>query len=73
MDPTKGVLPSKWNDLQGQVRQKWGKLTTEDLTGLNGTTGELAGALRQRYGYSKPQAEIEINNWLRGRDAQAKT
>jgi hypothetical protein len=24
--------------------------------------------LRQRYGYGKAQAEIEINNWLHDRD-----
>ena len=72
MDPTRDTLPGKWNDLKGQMRQKWGKLTTDDLTRLNGTTGELAGALQQRYGYSKPQAEIEINNWLSEQDPQTK-
>jgi uncharacterized protein YjbJ (UPF0337 family) len=73
MDPTKDALPGNWHDLKGQVRQKWGKLTADDLSRMNGTTGELAGALQQRYGYSRPQAEIEINIWLHGLDAQAKT
>ena len=50
--------------LKGQVRQKWGKLTDDDLTQLSGKTEHLAGILQQRYGYGKAQAEKEINNWL---------
>ena len=47
------------------MRQKWGKITDDDFTRLSGKTEELAGVLRQRYGYGKAQAKIEINNWLR--------
>jgi uncharacterized protein YjbJ (UPF0337 family) len=65
MDSTQDILHGKWHELKGQVRQKWGKLTDDDLTRLSGETEELAGVLRQRYGYGKAQAKIEINNWLR--------
>ena len=68
MDATQDVLFSKWHELKGQVRQKWSKLTDDDLTQLNGNTEELANLLRQRYGYGKAQAEIEINNWIRIHD-----
>ena len=68
MDTTQDILHGKWHELKGQVRQKWGKITDNDLTRLSGKTEELAGVLRQRYGYGKAQAEIEINNWLRERD-----
>ena len=65
MEATKDILLGKWHELRGQVRQKWGKLTDDDLTQMSGKTEELAGILRQRYGYGKAQAEAEINNWLR--------
>jgi len=65
MDATQDILFSNWHELKGQVRQQWGKLTDDDLTQLSGKTEELAGLLRQRYGYGKAQAEIEINNWIR--------
>ena len=61
---TKDILLGKWHELKGLVRQKWGKLTDDDFTRLSGKTEELAGVLQQRYGYSKTQAEMEINNWL---------
>jgi uncharacterized protein YjbJ (UPF0337 family) len=68
MDATQDILHGKWHELKGQVRQKWGKITDYDFTQLSGKTEELAGVLRQRYGYGKAQAEIEINNWLRDHD-----
>jgi len=72
MDANKDILQGKWHELKGQVRQQWGKLTDDDLTRLSGKTEELAGVLQQRYGYSKAQAEKEINNWLRDHDQGAK-
>jgi uncharacterized protein YjbJ (UPF0337 family) len=73
MDATLDILLGKWNELKGQVRQKWAKLTDDDLARLSGKIEELAGVLQQRYGYGKAQAEIEINNWLRDLDQGAKT
>ena len=64
MDSTRDILLGKWHELRGQERQKWGKLTEDDCTRLSGKTEELAGVLQQRYGYSKAQAEMEINQWL---------
>jgi uncharacterized protein YjbJ (UPF0337 family) len=71
METTKDILLGKWHELKGQVRQKWGKLTDDDLTRLSGKTEELAGVLQQRYGYGKAQAEKEINNWLQDRDQRS--
>jgi uncharacterized protein YjbJ (UPF0337 family) len=73
MDATLDILLGKWNELKGQVRQKWAKLTDDDLARLSGKIEELAGVLQMRYGYGKAQAEIEINNWLRDLDQGAKT
>jgi uncharacterized protein YjbJ (UPF0337 family) len=68
MDGNKDILLGKWHELKGQVRQQWGKLTDDDFTRLSGKAEELAGALQQRYGYSKAQAEMEITKWLSDRD-----
>jgi uncharacterized protein YjbJ (UPF0337 family) len=72
MDATKDILFGKWHELKGQVRQQWGKITDDDLIRLSGKTEGLVGALQQRYGYGKAQAEMEINNWLRDHDLRAK-
>jgi uncharacterized protein YjbJ (UPF0337 family) len=65
METNQDRLAEKWDELKGQVRQHWGKLTMTDVTSLNGKTEELAGLLQQRYGYGRAQAELEINDWLR--------
>lgn len=68
MDATKDILHGRWHEIKGKVRHQWGKLTDDDFTKLSGKTEELAGALQQRYGYSRAQAEMEINKWLRKYD-----
>ena len=68
MNVNKDILFGKWHELKGLVRQRWEKLTDDDFTRLSGKTEELVGALQQRYGYGKAQAELEINNWLRDHD-----
>ena len=68
MGETQDELFGRWPVLKGQVGQRWGKLTRDDLAGLKGKTEDLVGVLRQRYGYGKAQAEIEINHWLSDQD-----
>jgi len=61
---TQEIMLGKWHELKGKVKQKWGKLTDDDVTQMSGRMEELAGVLQQRYGYDKAQAEQEINHWL---------
>jgi uncharacterized protein YjbJ (UPF0337 family) len=45
------------------VKEKWGKLTDDDLEVIEGKKDQLIGRLQERYGYSKEQAEKELNSW----------
>ncbi len=53
----------KWKQLKGGVKQKWGKLTDDDLLTLTGKKDEFIGKLQERYGYSKEQALREADEW----------
>jgi uncharacterized protein YjbJ (UPF0337 family) len=53
----------KWKQLKGSVKQRWGKLTDDDLTSLSGKKDELVGKLQERYGITREQAEREANEW----------
>jgi uncharacterized protein YjbJ (UPF0337 family) len=57
-------VEGNWKEFSGKVRQKWAKLTDDDLAYVKGKRTELAGRLQQRYGYGKDQAEREIDDWL---------
>ena len=56
-------VQESWKQLEGKVKAKWGKLTDDDLTTINGRREELEGKLQQRYGLAKDQARKEIDEW----------
>ncbi len=58
------MLKGKWNELKGNVKEQWGKLTDDDLTRAEGNYNQLVGAIQQRYGYEKERAEREVNEWM---------
>jgi len=56
-------ITGEWKQLKGKVKEKWGKLTDDDLTTIAGKREHLAGLLQERYGYAKDQAEKELNEF----------
>ena len=53
-------IQGKWQEYKGQAKQRWGKLTDNDLTVINGKRDVLAGKLLASYGNSKERVEKEI-------------
>jgi uncharacterized protein YjbJ (UPF0337 family) len=53
-----------WKQLTGRVKQKWGKLTDDDLTAVEGRREELLGRLQERYGLAKEKAEEELDEFV---------
>ncbi len=58
-------IERSWNELKGEVKRQWSKLTDEDVELIRGKYTELLGLLQERYGHAKEQAEREINDWAR--------
>ena len=56
-------VEGNWKQVKGKVKEKWGKLTDDDLTAINGRREQLEGKIRERYGLSKDQARKEIDDW----------
>jgi len=56
-------LAGDWKEFTGMVKERWGKLTDEDLTTFGGKSDQLAGLLQKKYGYAKDQAEREIDEF----------
>ena len=54
------IFQGKWKQLRGQVRSWWGKLTDDDVEKVGGNYDKLTGLLQEKYGYTKEQAEAEI-------------
>ena len=56
-------IAGNWKRFKGNVKEKWGKLTDDDLEVIEGKKDQLVGRLQERYGYTKEQAEKELNSW----------
>jgi uncharacterized protein YjbJ (UPF0337 family) len=65
------IFKGNWKRLSGQVRVWWGKLTDDDLEQIAGNKDKLVGALQTRYGYSREQAEREVDTRMRDYDTKA--
>lgn len=59
----------KWKQLKGSVKQRWAKLTDDDITALSGKRDELIGKLQERYGITKEQAQKEADEWASAANA----
>jgi len=58
------ILKGKWNQVRGTIRSRWGKMTDDDLTQIQGDTEKMIGKLQERYGYNRQQAEKELTDFL---------
>lgn len=61
------VLKGKWQQLKGEARIQWGKLTDDDLDQIQGNAEKLTGKLQERYGYAKDQAQREVDDFIKRR------
>ena len=60
------IIKGKWKQLNGQIKQQWGKLTDDDLTAAEGTRDYLAGKVQERYGVTKVIAEQQVRDFEKG-------
>lgn len=59
------ILKGKWSQFKGGVKEKWGDLTDDDLTQIDGRREQLAGKLQERYGWAKDEAEKQIDAYFK--------
>lgn len=57
------ILQGKWNELKGSIQEKWGKLTDDDMTRINGDRIKLAGTIQKNYGIARDEAEKQLKAW----------
>jgi uncharacterized protein YjbJ (UPF0337 family) len=73
-------VQGSWKQSTGRVKEKWGKLTDDDLnaingrrqltdddlTAINGRRDQLEGKIQERYGIAKDQVRKDVDDWLTG-------
>ena len=58
-------IEGQWKQFSGKAKVKWGKLTDDDLTVINGKKDQLVGKIQERYGIAKDEAEKQVDEFTR--------
>lgn len=56
-------VEGNWKQMKGRAKERWGRLTDDDLTAIAGRRDQLEGMIQERYGYAKERARREIEDW----------
>jgi eukaryotic-like serine/threonine-protein kinase len=54
------ALQGNWDEIRGQLRSKWGQLTSDDLQTFNGNVDQLVGLIQRKTG----EARSSVENFL---------
>ncbi len=54
-----------WKQYKGQIREKWGELTDDDIHVIAGRRDELIGKIQERYGVAKEKAAKEVDSFVK--------
>jgi len=57
-------IEGQWKEVKGKIREKWGKLTDDDLETIAGKKDRLLGKLQAHYGHKKAAAEAELDSYI---------
>ena len=61
-------IKGDWNIIKGNLKQKWARLTDDDLQYVEGKQNELLGRIQKRTGETREAVEAAIKEY---RDAHA--
>jgi len=56
-------VEGKWKQAVGKVKEKWGRLTDDDLQMIGGKRDQLVGKIQERYGIAKDEAERQVDEF----------
>jgi len=55
------IVEGNWNQMKGEARKAWGKLTDNDLEVVAGQKDKLVGKLQEHYGWARNEAERRVD------------
>lgn len=57
-------IEGQWKQLKGNVKEKFGKLTDDDLAQIGGRRDQFIGKVQERYGLAKEEAQRRVDEWV---------
>ena len=62
-------IEGNWKQMKGRVKQRWAKLTNDDLDAIDGRREELVGKIQQLEGIARERAEREVDEFAKRLDS----
>jgi uncharacterized protein YjbJ (UPF0337 family) len=56
-------VQGKWKQIKGSVKERWGKLTDDDINVIDGKHDQLVGKIQERYGIAREAAQKQVDEW----------
>jgi uncharacterized protein YjbJ (UPF0337 family) len=57
-------IEGNWKQMKGKIREKWAKLTDQDMEAIGGKKDRFLGLMKERYGIEKEKASAELDRWM---------
>ncbi len=58
------LLSAEWKQLRGKVKERWGKLTDDEIQQIEGNYDQLVGKIQERYEITRAKAEEQVDEFL---------
>lgn len=62
-------MQGKWKEFSGKARERWGRLSDDDLEKIAGKRDQLVGKIQQSYGIAKEEAEKQVAEFEKTTDS----
>jgi uncharacterized protein YjbJ (UPF0337 family) len=59
------TIKGNWKQLKGKAKERWGKLTNDELDVIAGKKDQLAGKVQERYGIAREEAEKQVEEFCK--------
>ena len=57
------TIKGQWKQLKGEVKSRWGDLTDDQITEIDGNRLKLVGKVQEAYGIAQDEAEKQVAEW----------
>ena len=61
-------LKGKWNQIKGDIKKKWAKITDDDLLYGEGQLDKMVGRIQERTGEGKEEIQRFFNRYLQEKE-----
>ena len=60
------TMKGQWKQLKGKAKERWGRLTDDELDQIEGRADVLAGTIQEKYGMARDEADRQVHEFERG-------